>query len=95
MVRQLMPAAGPAEIRHLLASLQSADQDGDGKVSYPELLRAMRLMRVVRVRAGKGEGAFSGWGSQPEVGTGRIIPFFSRARGSLYSRNEGFGGEGV
>ena len=56
MVGDLVPSATTLERRSLLAGLWSADVDGDGRVSYDELLRALRLVNVVKVDARGGDG---------------------------------------
>ena len=49
MIAQLMPGVSASEMRHLLAGLRDVDVDGDGSVTYGELLRGLRLAKIIRV----------------------------------------------
>ena len=52
MIAQLMPGVSASEMRHLLAGLRDVDVDGDGSVTYGELLRGLRLAKIIRVPEG-------------------------------------------
>ena len=52
MIRTLKPGVNGTEMRHLIASLHTVDVDGDGNVTYPELLRGLRLAKIKRVPEG-------------------------------------------
>ena len=52
MIKELQPDVTPAELRHLLAGFREVDTDGNGTVTYRELLRGLRLVKIVRVSEG-------------------------------------------
>ena len=54
VVEEEFPGIERADVRCALASLRSADLDGDGLVSLPELRRAIRLAVTGRVVPGEG-----------------------------------------
>ena len=56
VVEEEFPGIERADVRCALASLRSADLDGDGLVSLPELRRAIRLAVTGRVVPGEGFG---------------------------------------
>jgi Ca2+-binding EF-hand superfamily protein len=52
MIKELQPDVTPGELRHLLAGFREVDTDGNGTVTYKELLRGLRLVKIVRVSEG-------------------------------------------
>ena len=44
LARAVVPALSRKEIRHILAHTQQLDSDGDGKLSYAELMKALQLV---------------------------------------------------
>ena len=44
LARAVVPGLSRKEVRHILAHAQQLDTDGDGRISYPELMKALQLM---------------------------------------------------
>ena len=44
MVRAVVPGLSRKEVRHILAHAQQLDTDGNGQISYPELMKALQMV---------------------------------------------------
>eukprot|EP00854_Cymbomonas_tetramitiformis_P028280 gene28280-35035_t len=74
LTRQVLPGITPQEQRLFLSHMQSVDANGDGKISFHELLKALKLIpRSIRPRAGAGGGAAGGGGDGYDVSDDRRV----------------------
>ncbi|KAK3241898.1 hypothetical protein CYMTET_48379 [Cymbomonas tetramitiformis] len=89
MVKRTFPLISRQETRSLLAALDRVDVDGDGKVSYNELMQALRLLKIVVVPCKATSVEVQDYDELPAAPEWVLEDFFDRGRAFLFDRRTG------